>query len=280
MSYVLCDISGKETRIAVSEDLQVFDEPVVITTENSLKKGVDAIAAAVAKLTDEEIRGLAVGVPGVLGEDKMSLVSSDDEGLAKWLEEPIVEELKKKLKTEVWLENSTALAALGEAVHGAGDGYDIVAYHAIGESVDGARVENGVIDGVAHSFEPGLQILDIDHTILGEESEPTLENLVSGKALLSRTGEKPIDVPQSDTVWDQMAEYLAYGLRNTITYWSLDVIVLGGGMILSEPRILTDEVIKHLHAIAGDVLIPDIVDADFVDSATLYGAMTLLNQNV
>ena len=280
MSYILCTISGKETQIAISEDLASFGESVVIDTDRNFKKGIKDIADTVQKLTNEEIRGMVVGFSGVLNDDKTSVVSSDDTAMSAWLEEPVVEELKKKLKTEVWLENSTALSALGEALHGAGEGYAIVAYHSIGASVDGARIDDGEIDGVAHSFEPGQQILDIDQTILGEEAEPTLENLVSEKALMSRTGEKPAGIPQGDAVWDQLAEYLSFGLHNTVTYWSPDVIVLGGSMIVGEPKILIDSIITHLHAIAGDMPVPDIVDADLNDKAALYGAMALLNQKV
>lgn len=280
MSYILCDINGKETRIAVSEDLQSFSDPKIFKTETNFKKGIESIVRTVADLTLDEIRGMVVGFPGVLNGNKTCVVHSDEEGMVKWIEEPLVDELKKKLKAKVWLENSTALAGLGEAVHGAGDGYDIVAYHTIGETVEGAKIECGVIDSVAHSFEPGLQILDIDQTILGEGAEPTLENLVSAKALFSRTGEQPKDIPQEDAVWSQIEEYLAYGLRNTITYWSPDAIVLGGSLVSEKPSIRIDSVITYLHEIAGEIPVPDIVDVDLADAAVLYGALTLLNQKV
>lgn len=280
MSYILCDIAHKEARIAVSEDLQSFDEPVKVELVNDFKVDMKAIIMTVAEMTEEEIRGMVVGLPGVCNDDKSSIISSDEKTLSSWLEAPLVETLKKKLKTEVWLQNRTALAGLGEALHGAGDGYVIVAYHTIGAAVDGVRIEDGVIDSVAYSFEPGQQILDIDQTILGEGAEATLENLVSSEAVKNRTGEKHTDIPQSDQVWEQLAEYLAFGLRNTITYWSPDAIVLGGDMITGEPKIQIDEIIKHLHSIAGDIPVPDIVDADLGNNATLYGAMALLNQSV
>jgi predicted NBD/HSP70 family sugar kinase len=280
MSYVLFDIGGTNTRVAVSEDLKTFSEPVKFKTPNDFKDGIDRIVATVGELTDNEIRGMAGGIRGILDGDKEMLVTDPGEKLSGWEEEPLVATLKKKLKTEVLLRNDTALVGLGEATMGAGEGYDIVAYHTVSTGVGGAKIEEGQIDQTAHGFEPGHQILDIDQTILGDDTEATLENLVSGAALEARTGEKPYDIPQTDAVWDQLAKYLAYGLHNTLLYWSPDVIVLGGSMIVGNPRIFLDDIIKHTNEVVDDTVpIPPIVDASLGDFGGLYGAMALLNQN-
>jgi len=82
-------------------------------------------------------------------------------------------------------------------------------------------------------------------------------------------------------LWDQLANYLAHGLRNSILYWSPDVIVLGGSMIVGDPRILLDDIVKHTNAVVGEVTqVPLIVDAALGDNAGLYGAMAVLNQKV
>jgi predicted NBD/HSP70 family sugar kinase len=170
---------------------------------------------------------------------------------------------------------------MGEAHYGAGKGLDIVVYHTISTGVGGAKIENGVIDHFRSGFEPGHQILDIDHTILGEDIEPTLENLVSGTALEARMGIKPYEIDQTDAIWNQLAYYLAHGLRNSILYWSPDVIVLGGSMIIGNPRILLNDIITHTNEVVGEVTdIPLIVDAALGDFAGLYGAMALLSQRV
>jgi fructokinase len=126
-------------------------------------------------------------------------------------------------------------------------------------------------------MEPGHQILDIDRTILGEEITPTLENLVSGTAVEHRFGVKPYEIPQSDILWDELAEYLAQGLRNTILYWSPDVIVLGGSMIIGDPRIEIDAIRKYtVQSLDSFVPCPFITTATLGDEAGLYGAMALL----
>ncbi len=278
MSYVLFDIGGTKTRVTVSEDLRTFGEVVKFNTPAKFEKGIEEIEKAIKSLTKDQIRGMAGGIRGLLNDDKTEMIH--DEKLSGWQEQPLVETLEKKFKTKVHLENDAAVAGLGEAVFGAGEGHEIVVYHTVSTGVGGVKIENGQIDSYAEGFEPGHQILDIDHTILGEDVEPTLENLVSGTAVEERTGVKPYEIDQSDAIWDQLAYYLAHGLRNTILYWSPDIIVLGGSMIVGDPRILLDDIIKHTNDVLGDTApCPLIVDAKLGDEAGLYGAMTLLDKN-
>lgn len=277
MTYVLFDIGGTNTRVAVSEDLKSFAEPVKFKTPNNFKKGVEAIVEAVKNETKGEIRGMAGGIRGLLTEDRGAI--ANDVILTKWIEEPLRDTLEKKLKTKVILENDAAVAGLGEAHFGAGRGADIMVYHTVSTGVGGAKIEQGRIDDYSLGFEPGRQVLDIDRTILGDEVLPTLENLVSGTAVEERVGVKPYEIPQSDAIWDQLAYYLAHGLRNTVLYWSPDMIVLGGSMIVGDPRILLEDIQRHTEEILGEeVPCPLIKDAEFRDDAGLYGAMSLLEQ--
>lgn len=281
MSYVLFDIGGTNTRVSISEDLHEFSDPVKFKTPKDPIEGMDAMVEAVRSLTDKELRGAAGGMRGILDSEKTMMLRDPGEALPSWEEAPLVKTLKKKLKTDILIENDTALVGLGEAKHGAGKGYDIVAYHTVSTGVGGVRIDHGAIDAFAAGFEPGHQILDIDRTILGDEEEATLENLVSGSALERRAGVKPYEISQDDAVWDQLAEYLAYGLRNTIVYWSPEIIVLGGSMIVGDPRIFLADIIRHTHEVVDDTApVPEIVDATLGDFGGLYGAMALLEQKV
>lgn len=277
MTYVLFDIGGTKTRVATSEDLKTFTQHTSFKTPKKFEEGVEAIVNAVKACTEKPIRGVSGGIRGSLNDDKTSIVY--DSVLQGWIDKPLTTSLKKKLKAEVYLENDAALAGLGEAHFGAGQGLDIIAYHTVSTGVGGAKIEYGKIDDNRTGFEPGHQVLDIDKTILGEDIEPTLENLVSGGALEERMGVKPYEIGQEDAVWDQLALYLAHGLRNTILYWSPDVVVLGGSMILGDPRILLDDILRHTNEILGEnIECPLIVDARLGDNSGLYGAMARLGQ--
>jgi fructokinase len=114
---------------------------------------------------------------------------------------------------------------------------------------------------------------------LGDEITPTLENLVSGAGIEARLGTKAFEIPQEDMLWNELAEYLAQGLRNTILYWSPEVIVLGGSMINGDPKIQIDAIRKYtVEVLDGFVTCPFITASSLKDEAGLYGAMVYLSQ--
>lgn len=278
MSYILFDIGGTTTRVTISEDLKTFEKPKRFTTPLNFQEGMDKIVEAAKDMTGgKRIRGACGAVRGMLAADRRSILS--DGTLDRWEEEPLADTLAKALDTKVILENDAALAGLGEAHFGAGQGSEIMVYHTISTGVGGAKIEKGRIDDYHLGFEPGKQVLDIDRTILGDDILPTLENLVSGTAVEERTGEKPYEIPQEDAIWDQLAYYLAHGLRNTILYWSPDTIVLGGSMMTGNPLIPIEAVRKHTAAALGeDIPLPKIEKAALKDDSGLYGAMVMLGQ--
>jgi predicted NBD/HSP70 family sugar kinase len=279
MTYVLFDIGGTKTRVAVSEDLLVFSDVESFKTPAVFADGVEQLWAAVEKLTSKKLTAIAGGLRGLLNEQKTGI--QNDAILKKWIGKDLVAALQKKANVPIFLENDTAIAGVGEAVFGAGRDLEIVAYHTVSTGVGGVKVENGDIDHASIGFEPGHQILDIDRTILGEDITPTLENLVSGTAVGERFGVKAYEIPQSDIIWDELAEYLAQGLHNTILYWSPDVIVLGGAMIVGDPAISVDSIRKYtVKALDGFVTAPLIVKAELGDHAGLHGAMAILSKRL
>jgi predicted NBD/HSP70 family sugar kinase len=280
MTYVLFDIGGTKTRVAVSSDLKTLDKVESFKTPLQFDDGVKKILDSIAHLTEgKKPLAIAGGIRGLLEEDKSGI--HNDSTLSKWAGKSLVGELQKTHKISVFLENDAAVAGLGEAVFGAGKGLEIIAYHTVSTGVGGVKIEDGEIDHASAGFEPGHQILDIDRTVLGEDIEPTLENLVSGTAVEQRFGVKPYEIPQSDVLWEELAEYLAQGLRNTILYWSPDAIILGGSMIIGDPKIMVDSVRKYtVESLDSFVPCPLIVEAKLGDEAGLYGAMALLQKQL
>lgn len=279
MTYIVFDVGGTKTRVGLSSDLKTLDKIESFKTPTTFADGVKKIIETISKLTAEKPKGIAGGIRGLLTETKEGI--DNDSVLVKWAGKSLVGELKKQYSVPVFLENDAAIAGLGEAVFGAGKGLDIVAYHTVSTGVGGAKIEDGEIDHASVGFEPGKQIVDIDKTVLGADIEPTLENLVSGTAVEQRFGVKAYEIPQSDVLWDELAEYLAQGLRNTIVYWSPDVIVLGGSMMIGNPKIMVDAVRKYTVELVQDFQVaPLITEAKLGDEAGLYGGMVLLKKHL
>jgi len=279
MTYVVFDIGGTKTRVATSDDLQELSEVKSFKTPANFAVGMKQLTEAIDGMTTDVV-AIAGGIRGRLLEDKTGI--ENDGKLTKWAGESVVGYLKKEYgDIPVFLENDTAIAGVGEAVFGAGEGLDIVAYHTVSTGVGGAKIEHGEIDMADVGFEPGHQILDIDRTIMGEDITPTLENMVSGTAVKNRMGVEPYEIPQTDVLWDDLAGYLAQGLRNTILYWSPDAIVLGGSMIIGDPAIKIDAIRRATaEALDGFEDTPLIVEAKLGDEAGLWGGLAILARRV
>lgn len=275
MRYLVFDIGGTKTRVAVSSDGETLAAQRKYDTPNDPKKGLATLVNTAQELLGEaagDLVGVAGGMRGRLHEDKRSL--HHDAVLHAWQDFALVEGLEDAFDVPVTLENDTALAGLGEAVYGAAKGFELVVYHTVSTGVGGVKIEHETIDEASVGFEPGHQILDIDRTILGEDFVPTLENLVSGQAIEERMGIKAYEIDQEDVMWDTLAQYLSQGLRNSILYWSPEVIVLGGSMILGDPKIRLDDIRKHtVAALDGFTETPYIALAALGDDAGLYGGM-------
>jgi predicted NBD/HSP70 family sugar kinase len=280
MTYVLFDIGGTKTRVAVSPDLKTLEKVESFKTPMAFADGIKKLVETIARLTEgKKPMAIAGGIRGLMQDDRSGI--HNDSVLNKWAGKSLVGELQKTFKVPIFLENDAAVAGLGEAIFGAGKGLDIIAYHTVSTGVGGVKIEDGEIDHASSGFEPGHQILDIDRTVLGEDIEPTLENLVSGTAVEQRFGIKPYEIPQTDILWEELAEYLAQGLRNTILYWSPDAIILGGSMVTGDPKIMVDSVRKYtVQSLDSFVPCPLIAEAKLGDEAGLYGAMVLLSKKL
>jgi len=276
--YIIFDIGGTNTRVAASRDLMAFEKLIKFKTPLSYKEGIEAVHKAIHEVSlGEQVKGIAGGIRGQLNKDKTGILS--EVILSDWVGHNISADIAEPFGVSAYLENDTAIAGLGEVHYGAGRGHKIVAYHTVSTGVGGARFIDGSLDLARVGFEPGHQILDFDRSFLGSETLPTLENLVSGVSLQRARGVKPYEIPQDDEIWTELAMRLAAGLRNTIVYWSPDVIVLGGAMIVGDPRIRLSDIRYYTEGIiSGFVSCPVIVDAELGDDGGLYGAMALLKK--
>ena len=117
MTYVLFDIGGTKSRVALSDDLKTFTKTQTFSTPNTPEQFVKKITEFTeAQLGDHTVSGVAGGIRGVLNEEKTGL--EHDAMLTAWIDFDLVSALETALGSPVILENDTALACLGEAVFG------------------------------------------------------------------------------------------------------------------------------------------------------------------
>jgi predicted NBD/HSP70 family sugar kinase len=281
MNYILFDIGGTKTRIALAHDSESFGEPRIVDTPKDFDTAIRLLKDVSFELTGgEKIDHAAGDVAGVFSRDRAVILKSPH--LPGWNGKNVKYAIETGLSTEVSLANDAAVVGLGEAVYGGGKGYDIVAYITVSTGVGGVRIVNGKIDSSAMGFEPGHQIFDASggfHKDSVGGLGLDLEGYVSGSAITERYNKKPYEITDKK-FWNDMARLLAYGLNNTIVHWSPDVVVLGGSM-MKEIGISVDEVRSHL----GGILriypeLPHIVHSELGDIGGLYGALAFIKSRI
>jgi predicted NBD/HSP70 family sugar kinase len=272
--YIVADIGGTKTRVAGSRDLEKFDEPVIIDTIQEYDQGINALADAITKaLAGEKIEEIAIAMAGILSHDKRMVTGARH--LPFWRSHDIVGDLERKFNTKVHMENDTAQVGLGEAVFGAGRGVQIAVYITVSTGVNGVRVVDGKIEPAALGFEIGAQYLS-----MGDDPR-SLEDLISGKAISEKYAvASPKMIAADSPVWEELAEYCAYGVHNTILHWSPHRVVLGGSMF-NEIGIKVDRVQAHVHHLMRKFPeVPEIVHSSLGDLGGLWGGLAILKSKV
>lgn len=261
--YLVFDIGATNTRFAFSKDGKRLRKPIIFKTPKDFGQAMKVFGQKV-KEEGIKINSAAGGIAGPLDTKKEKLLNAPN--LPKWNGKPLKKEMEKALGAKVVFENDTALVGLGEAVKGAGKGYDIVCYLTVSTGVNGARVVDGKIDKNALGFEIGKHIIDF-------ESKETLEGITSGGAIEKKFGKKPEDI-KIESFWDKEAEILAIGVYNSILYWSPEVVVMGGGVMNNFPIDLVRKHLKKLPQIFENM--PEVKEAKLGDIGGLEGALQLL----
>lgn len=265
--FLLIDIGGTNTRLAVSRDGATFDKPKIVLTPPDFDEAMAQIETIAQKLSSHaNIKAAAIGVPGPLDQAKTMILSAPN--LPGWHNKPLKHKLEQKLGAPVSVENDASLAGLGEATVGAGVGHPIVAYLTISTGVGGTRIVNKKIDLNAIGFEPGHQIITSE-----QDKALSLEDCVSGAGLKNRYG-KPAEQIADPVIWDKIAKLLAYGLNNVTVHWSPHCIVLGGSVMKSVPLDKLQNYFQQITTIFTKL--PDLKLSALGDSAGLAGALTYL----
>ncbi len=268
--YLVFDIGGTKTRLAVSKDRKTFYKKKIVATPLDFNQAILLFQKLISQLTNnKKVKAVAGGVAGPFDRKKTKLVNSPN--LPDWINKPLKENLQKIIKAPVYLENDAALSGLGETKYGAGQGYKIIAYLTISTGVGGARIIKGKIDDNYFGFEPGHQIINFS----AKNGSKTLEENIAGSALEERYNKKAHKIKKQE-IWRKEADILATGLNNVIVLWSPEAIILGGSLMKSVSLdLVKDQLKKRLEIFP---YLPEIKKAKLGDLAGLYGGLCFLNQ--
>jgi len=253
-------------RLAISSDGKRIGKTKILQTPRDFLQGMKLFSETAHELTGGRKIKIAVGgVAGVMDKERTKLVV----GNIKWSNKPLKKEMEWRIGAPVAIENDAALAGLGEAVYGAGKGYNIVVYATVSTGVGGAKIVGKRIVESAMGFEPGRQIIDY------KRPNKVLQDYVSGRALEKKYRKHPSEI-RDPRVWEETTKLLAVGLHNSLLHWSPDVVVLGGSMMLKRPGISLSRVRAHLKITLPFPQMPKIKQAALGDLGGLYGALSFV----
>jgi predicted NBD/HSP70 family sugar kinase len=270
--YIVADIGGTKTRIAMSRDLASFEEPAIFDTPQGYDEAVSVITEHARVLAKGEVvKMLVAGVPRLASDKRNILPFRATSNLSQWGGKPLADDISKALGTPVSLCNDAVMVGLGEAVFGAGKGANIVVYITISTGVNGVRVVNGEIEPAAISYSIGDQYVSM------EEPYKSWESLISGRAIHERFGKHPRELGKDSPVWEELARITAFGVHNSTLHWSPERVVIGGSMT-NEIGISIDRVRAHLESIMKSARLPEVVHSSLGEVGGLYGGLVILKQ--
>jgi glucokinase len=231
----------------------------------SAEEGVRAVFAAIDLLLRDKrasaARAIGVSVPGWVDADKGAVLSATN--IPCWRNFPLAREIAKRYGLRTRIGNDGNVAALAEAVWGAGAGYRNVFYATLGTGIGaGIVIDHRIYLGrTGAAGEGGHMTIDFRGPLCGCGKRGCIEAFASGTAIGRRAQQRLLEggAKKSETleladgkieavtceivskaagrgdkfaaeILKEAAEHLAIWLGNVIELLEPDVIVIGGGI--------------------------------------------------
>jgi glucokinase len=254
-TYLALEIGGTKLQLAIFDaELAIVDRFRFQVDRESGAAGIrDRICETLERLLSERPpSACGVGFGGPLDYENGRIARSNQ--IEGWSDFPLGSWLREITGVPVIVENDANTAALAEATKGAGAGSPHVFYVTLGSGVGGGCVVEGRL---FHGAKPGeseigLMLLDrrgatVESRCSGWAVDGRVRSLLE-KGLMARPKEWPegrtgqearllgplIDAgdPTAESLLEEIAEDLAFGLSHVVHLLHPDIVVLGGGLSL------------------------------------------------
>ncbi len=304
ISAALMDASGTIIRFEKTATLAQSGKKRVIERIVGLANKIQHDAG----VSKKEVKGMGMGVPGVLDVSRGVVKYSPN--LPGWRNVPLKKELEDALALKVVIDNDANAAAYGEKWLGAGNGKQDVVVYTLGTGVGGGiiiggQLVHGSCDGAG---ELGHTTIMVDGPQCACGNHGCLETLVSGTGIarraqeLIKAGRKSILLRMCDgrlsditaklvflgarkgdklakEVVEKTGEYLGIAVANMINLLNPELIIIGGGVSVAGElllKVIRQEAKKR--AFKELYRCTKIVKATLADRAGVYGAVGIAIQ--
>lgn len=231
------DIGGSKTLGIVFDQGKIIQE----TKKHSPAKDWENFLIAVVGelISGKKIDLIGIGVPGVLDQDRQSLLVSPN--LKNFTGINFKKIIEKRFGVKTILENDANCYAWGEFLYGAGKKFDSLVALTLGTGLGSSIVINGKLWRGAFGTAPelGHSIIRANGAKCGCGSQGCWEQYASSRFFLRQSGKNPKTLyrlakegnASALKLWKVYGYWLGLGLANICNIFEPEAIILGGNMV-------------------------------------------------
>jgi glucokinase len=300
--YIAIEIGGTKLQLISGDDSGKIHERLryAIVKEHGaegIKKQIKEALSILQSSASPVAVGIGFGGPVNRSTGKISLSFH----IKGWANFDLVHWLQSRVNVPVFIENDGNVAALGEAIYGAGREYSSVFYITLGSGVGGGlvnrgRIYHGAVPGEAEighirldrkgsTMESNCSGWSVDRKIreaVAREPGSLLGQLAKGAGTAEAKFLKPA-LEQGDRMARQIlqetGEDIAFGLSHVVHLFHPEIIVLGGGLsLIGEPLRTMVEARLTTHLMEAFLPGPKIVLSHLKEDAVPVGALALAHR--
>ena len=261
-TYIGVDLGGTNVRAAIvdEEGNVLVQKKSPSYAQEGKEKVMDTIINLIKSLPDYELcSGIGVGVPGPCDEKTGSMVLATN--LPGFEGYSIANKLEETFHMPSFIDNDANVAALAEALVGAGKGKKVVYYVTLSTGIGGGLVINGECISGKHGFTGEIAniIIDRNRSKVNYLAVGAIENEASGIAITRKANEKASKKykhagevfedahngnPVAKEIVDNVVRDLAQLFATIACVCDPDIFILGGGMMQSSDLFLPSVIEK------------------------------------
>lgn len=296
-TYIGVDLGGTNVRAAiVDEDGKVLIQKKSPSyAQEGKEKVMDTIINLIKSLPDyESCSGIGVGVPGPCDEKTGSMVLATN--LPGFEGYSIANKLEETFHMPSFIDNDANVAALAEALVGAGKGKKVVYYVTLSTGIGGGLVINGECISGKHGFTGEIAniIIDRNRSKVNYLAVGAIENEASGTAITRKANEKASkkykhagevfeDAYNGDLIAKEIVDNVARDLAQLFATIACvcdpDIFILGGGMMQSSDLFLPSVIEKFKEISHTQLHDDEFVLASFEEPGVIGAAMLPKSKN-
>ena len=270
--YLALDVGGTSINMGLYKNLdpESLVETTLLKVKNDFEADMSQISETVKNWTTSDLKGIALGVPGIINEDETKILHTAN--LGGWLDKDIVGHLSRVLNCpNVYLCHDVKAAALSEVeFNHANEDFALIIW-GTGIGCTYVRFCNNVPD--FQQVELGYQTINNTIVINGEEHPGYLQYYCGGKDLERKYGKSASELNEKE--WEIVLNDMSYGITNLLTLNYTDKLIFSGGVSNKQAHRLSrlSELVREKNHLYPQ---PSFSIAKYGENTGLVGALGLL----